>query len=79
LHKVPVVLHPEVEVTITITVARNEDEAGRISRGEDITVALEEEDQQAFAESFFEPEAAEARRTTETPGAADAAGAEEKA
>src|SRR5436309_11411519 len=30
LHKVPVVLHPEVEVTINVTVGRNEDEAARI-------------------------------------------------
>src|SRR3981189_2995917 len=38
LHKVPVSLHPEVEVTINVTVARNADEAQRIARGEDITV-----------------------------------------
>src|SRR5215469_3585862 len=39
LHKVPVVLHPEVEVTVNVAVARNEDEAARIARGEDITIA----------------------------------------
>ena len=38
LHKVPVSLHPEVEVTITVTVARNADEAERLARGEDVTV-----------------------------------------
>src|SRR2546421_3398754 len=37
LHKVPVALHPEVEVAITVTVARSPDEAARINRGEDVT------------------------------------------
>lgn len=58
-HKVPVALHPEVEVTIQVNVARNEDEAERIARGEDVTVrrtAAEEERAQAAAtaEAFFE-------------------------
>ena len=42
LHKVPVALHPEVEVSITINVARSADEAERITRGEDVTVRREE-------------------------------------
>jgi large subunit ribosomal protein L9 len=66
MHKVPVSLHPEVEVTITVTVARNADEAERLARGEDITVAREEAaapDETATAEAFFEPEVVEARRT----------------
>ena len=68
LHKVPVTLHPEVEVTINITVARNADEAERIRRGEDVTVLREEgAELEAEAERFFEPEAAEARRERETP------------
>src|ERR1700745_2304148 len=33
LHKVPVVLHPEVEVTINVAVARNADAAARVARG----------------------------------------------
>ena len=75
LHKVPVVLHPEVEVTVNVTVARNEDEAARIARGEDITVAREEEAPEAAGEAFFEPEAAEARRASEgAPSAAEAEG-----
>jgi large subunit ribosomal protein L9 len=64
-HKVPVALHPEVEVTITVTVARNAEEAERLARGEDVTVRREETEQEAAvaaAEAFFEPEAAEARR-----------------
>jgi len=68
LHKVPVTLHPEVEVTINVTVARNADEAQRIARGEDVTVLREEGAEiKAEAERFFEPDAAEARRAGETP------------
>ena len=68
LHKVPVTLHPEVEVTINVTVARNADEAGRIARGEDVTVLREEGAEiKAEAERFFEPDAAEARSAGETP------------
>jgi large subunit ribosomal protein L9 len=68
LHKVPVTLHPEVEVAITITVARSADEAARLARGEDITVARGEEEEAreeaaAAAEAFFEPEALDAQRT----------------
>ncbi len=37
LHQVEVVLHPEVTSTITINVARSEDEAERQSAGEDLT------------------------------------------
>jgi large subunit ribosomal protein L9 len=81
LHKVPVTLHPEVEVTINITVARNADEAQRIARGEDVTVLREEGAEiEAEAERFFEPEAAEARRARETPAeeGAEPAEAEQK-
>ena len=67
-HKVPVTLHPEVEVTINVTVARNADEAERLARGEDVTVLRDEgAEAEAEAERFFEPEAAEARRADETP------------
>jgi large subunit ribosomal protein L9 len=68
LHKVPVTLHPEVEVTINVTVARNADEAERIARGENVTVLRDEAAELAAeAERFFEPEAAEALRARETP------------
>src|SRR5436190_17018119 len=67
-HKVPVTLHPEVEVTINVTVARNADEAERLARGEDVTVLRDEAAElEAEAERFFEPEAAEARLARETP------------
>jgi large subunit ribosomal protein L9 len=62
LHTVPVALHPEVEVTITINVARNADEAERQARGENVTQRREETDEEAAAAdaaAFFEkPEAA---------------------
>jgi large subunit ribosomal protein L9 len=37
LHTVPVVLHPEVEVEITVNVARSPEEAERQARGESVT------------------------------------------
>ena len=38
LHSIVVALHPEVESTITINVARSNDEAERQNKGEDLTV-----------------------------------------
>jgi large subunit ribosomal protein L9 len=73
-HKVPITLHPEVETTITIIVARNEDEAARIARGEDVTQlreATEAEAAVAAAEQFFEPGAGEASRQDEKAEAAE--------
>jgi large subunit ribosomal protein L9 len=72
MHKIPVALHPEVEVTISIAVARNADEAERLARGEDITVARTEEQEAAAealatAEAFFDPEAAERSRPEAEP------------
>lgn len=70
LHKVPISLHPEIEVMIQVTVARNADEAARIARGEDVAAVREEAEEAAeaaaaAAEAFFEPEVVEARRTRE--------------
>jgi large subunit ribosomal protein L9 len=79
-HKVPITLHPEVETSITVIVARNSDEAARIARGEDVTQLREVTEQEAAvvaAEAFFEPGAGEASRPdaaaegAETPPAAD--------
>jgi large subunit ribosomal protein L9 len=67
-HKVPIALHPEVEASIGIIVARNEDEAARIARGEDATQLREPTEQEAAAiaaEAFFEPGAGETTRTAE--------------
>ena len=67
-HKVPIALHPEVEVSIGVIVARNEDEAARIARGEDVTQLREPTEQEAAviaAEAFFEPGAGEAAQPKE--------------
>jgi large subunit ribosomal protein L9 len=65
VHQVPVALHPEVEVTVTVTVARSADEAERLARGEDVISRRdrdeEEEDAAAAAAAFFEPEAVAAQ------------------
>ena len=71
LHKVPVALHPEVEVSITINVARSADEAERIARGEDVTARRDErlvmETGEAVTDDFFEsPEAAPGAGSPET-------------
>jgi len=68
-HKVPIALHPEVEASISIIVARNEDEAARIARGEEVTQLREPTEQEAAAiaaEAFFELGAGEAARPAET-------------
>jgi large subunit ribosomal protein L9 len=81
LHKVPVALHPEVEITVTINVARSADEAERIARGENVLARREEADDDAAveAEAFFDkPEdageetAAEAAAGETKPADADA-------
>ncbi len=71
MYQVPVSLHPEVEVTVSVTVARSADEAERLKRGEDISIARDEAaeaaaEAAATAEAFFEPEAIEALRSQET-------------
>jgi len=75
-HDVPISLHPEIETTITIVVARNAEEAARIERGEDVTRLREErtpeEEAVVAAEAFFEPEAAESLRTREDADAEEA-------
>ncbi len=57
LHNIPVALHPEVVVSITVNVARNADEAARQARGEDMTARREEPEEAELteaAEEFFE-------------------------
>ena len=78
LHKVPVALHPEIEVSITINVARSADEAERIARGENVMAQREERlvmatGEAVDAEEFFEAEALPAK---EGEGAEPAAKAE---
>lgn len=60
-HGVSIAVHPEVEASVSVTVARSADEAERINRGED--VSSRQEDLDAAAEAlaaageFFDPEA----------------------
>ncbi len=69
-HKIAIAVHPEVEVSVSVTVARSADEAERINRGEDIS--SRQEDQDAAAEAlaaageFFDPEARRDEEPQET-------------
>ncbi len=51
LHEVKVRLHPEVTVTVTINIARSQDEADRQSRGENVIASQYEEDRAAAEEA----------------------------
>jgi large subunit ribosomal protein L9 len=81
-HKVPIILHPEVETSVSVVVARNEDEAARITRGENVTQLREPTEAEAAviaAEAFFEPGAGEASPEDEAAEAAEAPTAAGKA
>jgi large subunit ribosomal protein L9 len=81
-HKIPITLHPEVETSINVIVARNTDEAARIARGEDVTQLREATEQEAAviaAEAFFEPGAGEAAQPETESDETDAPAAPEKA
>jgi large subunit ribosomal protein L9 len=57
LHEVRLVLHPDVDVIVTINVARTEDEAERQARGEDVIRSAADEDRalaEAQAAALFE-------------------------
>ena len=60
-HKIAIAVHPEVEIGVSVTVARSADEAERINRGEDISTRQEDRDAAAealaAAGEFFDPEA----------------------
>ncbi len=51
LHSVKVRLHPEVTVTVTINIARSQDEAERQARGENVITSQFEEDRIAAEEA----------------------------
>ncbi|MEX0955591.1 MAG: 50S ribosomal protein L9 [Rhizobiaceae bacterium] len=61
LTNIAISLHPEVEVTITLNIARTSDEAERQSRGETLTSAEaiygDDVNENAQPENFFDPEA----------------------
>jgi len=80
-YKVPIALHPEVEIAITVNVARSADEAERLARGEDITVRRDQSEAEAraeaakkTAEAMFDPDAkqGEEEASAEEPGTAQA-------
>lgn len=66
---VAIALHPEVEVTISLNIARSADEAERQARGEDLTSAEaiygEDINENARPENFFDPNAEEDEREDE--------------
>lgn len=78
-YKVPLALHPDVEVSVNIIVARSEAEAERIGRGEDVTIRREDaedaeaeaEAAKARAEALFDAEE-EANEDAEVEDAAEA-------
>lgn len=58
LYTVSVIPHPEVEVKITVNVARSADEADAQARGEDLTGPVSDRAEiRAAAEALFEQEA----------------------
>ncbi|WFE88041.1 50S ribosomal protein L9 [Roseibium porphyridii] len=73
LHSVLIQLHPEVEVSISVNVARSEDEAVRQAAGEDLTTP----EQDVF--EFEEDEEAEEESAEEGAEATEEAAAEEEA
>ncbi|AXK80524.1 50S ribosomal protein L9 [Pseudolabrys taiwanensis] len=84
-YKVPIALHPEIEVAVTVIVARSADEAERIKRGEDVTVRRTDEEEAraeaaATAETFFEEGSEDEEAEAAAPEAeADAEPAPKKA
>ncbi|MDN5927223.1 MAG: 50S ribosomal protein L9 [Hyphomicrobiales bacterium] len=63
LTNVAIALHPEVEVTVALNVARSADEAERQQKGEDLTSAEaiygEDINENARPDAFFDPDAEE--------------------
>ncbi len=75
-HKVQVALHPEIDVAVTIAVARNAEEAERLARGENITVRRQDGDEgeeEVAAETFFEEDVAPAEDDAEQTDEAEEA------
>jgi large subunit ribosomal protein L9 len=83
-YKVPLELHPEVEVAITVTVARSQEEAERIGRGENVLVPRTEAEEEAAAaaaaaEAFFEEGAQPGGEDASEEAAAEKPAAEKEA
>ncbi|MES2905668.1 MAG: 50S ribosomal protein L9 [Pseudomonadota bacterium] len=75
LHKVTLHLHPEVDITVTVNVARTQDEAKRQEKGEDLTKRNDNAEARAEAaanaEAIFEntPENESGEEGTQTDAA----------
>jgi large subunit ribosomal protein L9 len=55
LFTIPVMQHPEVKVNVIVNVARSEDEAAALARGEDVLAEkTDAEEARAAAEEMFE-------------------------
>jgi large subunit ribosomal protein L9 len=67
LTNVAIALHPEVEVTVTLNIARSTEEAERQSKGETLTTAEaiygEDINENARPDNFFDPNAEESEET----------------
>lgn len=75
VHSVVISLHPEVEVSVDVNVARTEEEAERQARGEDVTLdkfAEEEEAEAPDLEEVFEAGATELEEGVDLDGEAAA-------
>lgn len=68
LHKVELDLHPEVEINVTVNVARSEDEAERQAVGEDMTVLSYDEEEKVVVQ---EPETEAEEGETEAAAGED--------
>lgn len=88
LHELQIALHPEVESTITVNVARSEDEAERQAAGEDLTGRDEQFEHEAtdfeaddvdLSEVFENPEEVEAELAAENEEEVETAESEEEA
>ncbi|GLK86431.1 50S ribosomal protein L9 [Ancylobacter defluvii] len=62
VHTVPVTLHPEVEVTVRANVARSAEEAARQSRGEDLSIIRDEDEDEEVADEIESTEVEEAEQ-----------------
>jgi len=74
-HPIRLFLHPEVQVTVQINVARTMEEAERQARGEDVTAMRdrdEEEEARIAADELFEDEAQQPEEAAEAEPEAEA-------
>lgn len=66
LHTVAIALHAEVETSVTVNVARSEDEAERQARGEDLTAGYDEEIAEEVEETSETDDAGDDQAVEET-------------